>query len=190
MTSSKDVVALSHCDVLGDFCELHNLQFRTGSDLPSMYYITSVGCSTSNSPCFLCNVVRRRTKRKADNSQCLTNEDEFYSPGEPRLLDDLEIDSGLRQLASQLGYVTASDIFFPTPLHSLLFINRFIEKVLHSLTNFILYVDRFAMQIKICVSALTQHKWKPYANNVKTLFNCAVAWQSKSSRRLWVSKTQ
>ena len=129
--STMDVVALSHCDILAEFCLINNLQFRAPGDLPAIAHIAGVGCPQSNQPCFACNAPRRKTKRKAGDSFELSNETEFYSAGEPRELDDLEIDSGLQQLASQLGLVKAADLFFPAPLHSLLFVNQLVEKVIY-----------------------------------------------------------
>ena len=77
----------------------------------------------------ICTVQRRRAKRKQADSIGLVNEKEFYEDGQPRELEGLELDSGLREMISTMGYQLAGDVFSPSPLHGLLFMNTFVEKV-------------------------------------------------------------
>ena len=79
----------------------------------------------------MCNTQRRRVKRKHDQSTTIgiDNEEQFFALGQPRELDNLELDSGLRQLIQSMNYQRVDELILPAPLHALLFVNRFVEKV-------------------------------------------------------------
>ena len=74
--STRDVVALSHLDIIAKFCDEESLEFRVCADLPALSYIVGTDGPTSNAPCSLCCV--RRERETVNRSQVLSNEFSFY----------------------------------------------------------------------------------------------------------------